>query len=179
MHIRDIFLEYTVPDFDKIKERILKEIKDNRGQTIHTDEDGSKLSDTNYFIAYEKRQFPYSRWMWNIFNDFFHQIGRDHGYAVEWKGQCWHQVYERGDTHGWHTHAYENMSSVFYIQCEENEGTVFKIGNHDYRYPPREGMILSFPSALLHRTLPHDSDRKRIIISINWNRMGLNNETEV
>lgn len=172
MEIKDIFTEYQVPNFNEIKPHLMKDIARNRSMKIAA-ADGSRIADTNYFTP--KFTFPYEETLPTIIEEFLSSMN----ITSTWDGNCWHQVYKRGDYHNWHTHADTNMSAVFYIQCDEGQGTVFKIGDEEYRTPSVEGTIIAFPSGMLHRTLPHDSDKARVIISFNWNYYGPRDEREI
>lgn len=176
INLTDLFIEYDIPNWEFRKPGILRTIENNTGMMVYDKSNGSKISDTNYFYH---SQFPYDESMESVIVDFLNHW-KDKGYIPQWHGQCWHQIYERGDFHGWHTHSGLNMSAVINIQCEEGQGTVFRIGEKEYQYPSREGTVVAFPGAFLHQTLPHESDEPRIIASFNWDFLGVgNHEREV
>jgi len=166
--IEELITEYEIPNWDFRKPQLLKTVSENKGMLVQ-EAGGTRISDTNFYYHH---QFPYDKNMKNVILDFM-QSYFDMGYSCEWQGQCWHQVYTRGDYHDWHAHAHVNMSSVINIQCEEGQGTVFRIAGKEHQYPSREGTIVSFPSTLVHRTLPHESDDPRIIVSFNWDNLGV------
>ena len=167
--LEDILFEYEIPHWKFRKPQVLKTVEDNKSMLIEVP-GRTKISDTNFYTS---KNFPYDNNMESVIAEFLQFFNRTKGYTGQWHGHCWHQVYKRGDWHGWHTHPHTNMSSVINIQCQEGQGTVFKVGEVEYQYPSREGTIISFPSSLLHCTLPHESDEPRIIASFNWDNMGL------
>lgn len=176
LDFKDLFIEYQIPNYAFIKRNIMESIADNRGMKIR-DKDGTRISDTNYF--YFNQGFSYNEITLNAIHGFFDYIDSKHEFTFNWDGACWHQIYEKGDYHDWHTHPTKNMSAVFYVQCGSNQGTVFKIGNQEYRTPSSEGTIITFPSGLVHKTLPHDGEERRVIISFNWDNNGPKYEREI
>lgn len=176
MQVKDLFIEYHIPNYSEVKDQIMSSIESNACMSYKSVE-GSSISDTNYFDL--GNEFPYTQLVADTIDGFFQKVSEEYGFSVHWNGQCWHQVYERGDYHGWHTHPGVNYSAVFSVQCGENQGTVFKIGKEEYQFPSIEGTIVAFPSGLLHRTLPHNSEEKRVVLAFNWEKTGPYYEREV
>ena len=95
---------------------------------------------------------------------------------------CWVNVNQRGDYNVAHKHAGATLSVVFWISTPENCGEI--IFNHPsdfsfipeiyddlrptWKYKPKQGSMLIFPSYLLHFVEPSETDDKRISIAFNY-----------
>lgn len=167
--IEDLFIRYEIPNWVAIKKKVLEEIEEVGGFGVKF-KDGSAVSETNYF---HQEMFAYGNWTAGMIQKFLNHVHEKENILSHFQGHVWHQIYEKGDYHGWHVHGGVNYSSVVYIQLPEGEcGTVFRIGDTEYQAPAKEGEILAFPACIQHRTLPNESDTNRIIMSLNWENNG-------
>jgi uncharacterized protein (TIGR02466 family) len=100
--------------------------------------------------------------------------------------QCWANINPRGGYNVAHCHANSFLSGVYYLSVPENSGNIVfydprvqldamrgpikEVSAHtapEVIYKPKEGLLLLFPSWLLHRVEPNDSDRERVSIAFN------------
>lgn len=99
-------------------------------------------------------------------------------------GSYWANVLDKGGWNSPHHHVPQHWSAVYYVQASEvGEGgrdlrgmiefvnpnvNQSHFGGGQFAYGPRDGMILLFPSSLMHFVNPHDSDVPRISIATNF-----------
>ena len=78
----------------------------------------------------------------------------------------WFQQYPKGSKFGWHTHTQSNFSCVYFVELpDERYSTEFlTLG----RFPMEEGDVLFFPSFLPHRSPYIETDKRKTIISSNY-----------
>lgn len=165
MDITDIVSVYEIPEYQKVKQGIIDSLNGVGATRLRKeDEPFSDVYMTNY---YDYENWPYDDRVHDVIKGFLNDYAKD-GWCSKFEGHMWHQVYEKGDYHDWHVHVGNNMAAVVNVQCEENQGTLFRIGEYVYQYPSVEGTIIYFPAGILHRTPIHESDTPRIIMSINW-----------
>jgi len=97
--------------------------------------------------------------------------------------QSWLNFSQKGQGHHQHIHANSYLSGVFYINTNPDDNITFlrgydtpiEIGSSDYnpwnslswRVPVDTGMLLIFPSSLLHFVPPVTGDKTRISLSFN------------
>jgi hypothetical protein len=120
---------------------------------------------------------------WHLPADFirpYHQIIKpallDHTTAIKEKfkyndvkiGNYWFQQYHQGDYFGWHVHEGCMFSSVYYVNLEDSiPKTSFIIDGEEICVNAEEGVILTFPSFLVHRSTPNQSNKIKTVISFN------------
>ena len=98
----------------------------------------------------------------------------------------WSIVHDRGDTTALHSHensqnyaAGPHVSAVFWIKVPDNSGNfVFQYNPNKYLVSETalksiEGFFLIFDSTLKHRVTENLSDGQRIVISMNFNLVGM------
>ena len=102
----------------------------------------------------------------------------------------WININKKGDSNLPHDHPLSNMAGVFWIKSNPGSGNIIFESPHHFTgaaememytedfqkksnsystfwYTPQEGTMLLFPSALLHRVAPSESDGDRISVSFN------------
>jgi hypothetical protein len=173
-----IVSRYSIPDWDNVKPELLKAIYHPSARGFGTQgrggpESRTTIYETNYFNAQHGYLYGESPIVHQVLTQFFDHICRTRGVATSFNGNIWHQIYARGDSHDWHTHAPCNMASVIYIECpNENCGTEFNFGWQRYKPSVKEGEIITFPPSILHRSGVHDADEHKIVMSFNWDISG-------
>jgi len=114
-------------------------------------------------------------------------------YNLEFKlGNMWININRKGDYNAIHNHPLSLISGVLWIKIPENcgsllfqspqaftqylllesvESKVAKEQNYysNYKFNPREGTMILFPSDLMHGVEPNESDEDRISIAFNLN----------
>jgi len=84
----------------------------------------------------------------------------------------WHQQYEQGDYHGWHTHGDAIYSSVYYAELPEGSATTFRINGEERQFDVQEGDYIVFPSFIEHCSKPNNTGTRKTIVSLNLNPEG-------
>lgn len=81
----------------------------------------------------------------------------------------WFQQYEKHDIHSWHVHGECNLSSIFYVELPGGTpNTQFSIFGKQFEVNVEEGDILTFPSFYTHCSPSSKSEKRKSIISFNW-----------
>ena len=99
---------------------------------------------------------------------------------------CWANIKPHGATHGGHTHPNNYLSGVYYVTAPAKCGAIVfqdprnepyivaplptgpNVFNSRFvNFEPRVGMLLLFPSWLMHSVEPNQADSDRISISFN------------
>ena len=163
MDLFDIVTIYEIPDYEKLKEGVLESIRNIGGDRLDLP-CGASVSNTNF---YDDKLWQYDNRVHDVLENFFINYSQN-GWVAKFGGQVWHQVYEKGDWHDWHTHSGTSMAGVWSVQCEDDQGTLIRIGNEIHQVPAKEGTIAVFPSGLLHRTQTQESENSRIVLAFNW-----------
>ena len=162
----DLIIRHEVPQWPQVKSALLEEIEQHTyGMKVVT-KDGFSISDTNYFDG--PPNYHYGDVGNKVFGDFYQTLFTKYKIASQ-KFKAWHQTYEKGDAHNWHTHPDADMSSILYIQLPDEEcGTIFKFKDKTHQPKVKEGEIISFPGAFTHCSPRHTSDLPKTVISFNW-----------
>ena len=178
MKFEDLIRIYTIPRYKYKKERLVQELM-SRKDWMSVQNDGQRISRTNYYHV--SSAAPYSNptpseTEVSITRDFFEDYNSHLATNDITKGQIlqttpsWYQVYEKGDYHGYHRHPGSNYSCVLFVNLPDPSGaTEFIISGNKYTPIVKEGQIITFPSALTHRSPLWELDEKKIIISWNMN----------
>ena len=85
-------------------------------------------------------------------------------------GKVWYQRYSTGNNHLWHKHGKCHWTCVYYVQLPEDApGTHIKdpYTNQIVTLPVREGDIFIIPSQLWHCSPVNQSNKNKLIISLN------------
>jgi uncharacterized protein (TIGR02466 family) len=112
-------------------------------------------------------------------------------YNLDFKlGNMWININRKGDYNVIHHHANSIISGVLWVKTPENCGSLIFQSPHsftqylllqnvdseiakkqnyycNYRYNPKEGTMILFPSDLMHGVEPNESDENRISIAFN------------
>ena len=166
----------SIPDHDLHKNDILLKIKESGGQLISNEGNSgitSVITSGDYFRESERLYEPL----------FFEIIGSTPRKLLEQficiesdSAECqlqkpWYQQYYNGDTHSWHDHTGgSSFSFIYYLELPEGTpGTEFLDPWSGCIHTPevKEGDLLVFPSFVLHRSPPNQSDKRKTIISVN------------
>jgi hypothetical protein len=80
---------------------------------------------------------------------------------------CWGVIYKEGDSTKDHWHYPCTMSQVYYVSVESNSSPLI-FTDLDVEITPESGMLITFPSYLMHSVSPLEKDDQRVVISVNW-----------
>jgi uncharacterized protein (TIGR02466 family) len=94
--------------------------------------------------------------------------------------ECWMTEYSKGDFAHIHTHVPADVSGVYYVKSNSNDGRVFfmdpnqQVNTFVYRhlgdrkfYTPKVGTLILFPSYLNHGVEPNRTDDERVSVAFN------------
>lgn len=175
-----------LPEFERINERLLKEIADHKAEVPATD----KFSNPGCWRGYREYQD------WQYIRDFvIHKLKLVHKHYIGIGAPCapledmphdqfdfelWTNVNDPGSSNIIHTHSKWHWSGVYYVQGLDTG----KIGFYSTPYlnqqivkglpfgqsftvEPVDGLLLLFPSYLLHEVLINSSLKQRINLVFN------------
>ena len=96
-------------------------------------------------------------------------VYKDIGYGGLRLNEIWFQQYLQQSEHGWHVHS-ANFTNVYYVELPEGTSKTQLIEPYSGKLielDVEEGDIVSFPSMVLHRGPPNNSNSRKTIISFN------------
>lgn len=98
---------------------------------------------------------------WKIIDDYAKSLGC----VTDQHDALWFQQYVQGTTFGWHNHN-KSVALIYYVELpDEEDKTDFY--NFD-SIPVKEGDVIIFPSYLVHRSKPLQTNKRKTIISCNY-----------
>jgi len=156
---------FSIPD---IKDDVVKAI-DSMGTFSYVVND-QKISNTDWHLS-EQYDRPYGQ---VLVPRILEEINKGNGIAYKslYIQNFWHQQYEQGDYHGWHTHGDAIYSSVYYAELPEGSATTFRINGEERQFDVQEGDYIVFPSFIEHCSKPNNTGTRKTIVSLNLNPEG-------
>lgn len=166
-------------DLEPLKQRALFLLNHSNNLNSHVERDGgfSSSSDRDAPHYWEETR-DFINWL-EQYND---EIWKSWGYPLfpRRMGASWVNLHPTGGWTDEHVHKRVPQVVVLYIDQPENGGNLeifdpmFHTWVHGYRdagpwieIPVKTGDVLSFPGWVYHRTQKNQSDRDRIVMSIN------------
>jgi len=175
-----------VPSFEALNEQLKKEIMQHKSQQPERD---SMSNPGCWRGSRDYRQWPTLRQhiIENVkaIHKFYSQSGApcallDDFPDFRFDMNYWANVNEKGSTNAMHTHSKWHWSGVYYIQGKGtgeialystpylNQQVVYGLPyGQSFTMEPIDGLLLMFPSYLLHEVLQNPSQRQRINIAFN------------
>ena len=184
-----LFLERTLPGYEQANlelERLMRE-QETRNASLTTDYLSSNI------LAVEN---PAIDWLKQCIHksavDYCQRAGMD--YSIKWSLQGWGNINRLGDYHDPHNHPYAYLSGTYYVRVPGKDRSLKNradvrpgcitfydprgsvnmtaIKNDpqvepEFTIAPKPGMILLWPSFVMHFVHPNLSDESRISISFN------------
>jgi len=171
MEINDFIIKTKIPNFDKIKNKVLDGIDIlPKMSFIH---EGIDVSNTDFYyqksISGEEQQnnHIYARPLEKYIRTHCDKLINLNRYQDVDITSIWFQQYEDNGKHGLHTHADGNIANVIYIELpNKDSATKFIWKGEEYSIDVEEGDIISFPSMLSHYS-PTNYGKRKTIISFN------------
>lgn len=163
----DFFFKSKINNFPDVQDRILRSIN-AFGQYCMRSYNQS-ISNTDWHLD-SKIKRPYF--------EFIKKPIEEHCILVsEWVGNnskvtpenIWFQQYLINDYHGTHTHMYNNLNNVMFIELPEKTATQFSMGTKTFQIDVEEGDIITFPGFLPHHSPKNNTNFRKTIISFNSN----------
>ena len=165
---------YTIKKFKnhhKVKNELLRYLNTAECKLVQDPICETKISKTDWYDASNFQRDWVKYFIPHLIDDvldMYKNLGYD-GYSIN---EIWFQQYNKGDSHGWHTHS-ANFTNVYYLQLPKSapqtkiihpygQNKIEKINVH-------EGDILIFPSFVVHKAPLIYQDDQKTIISFNVN----------
>lgn len=159
---------YKVPDFKEHKKNLIRLINQIPKNPFIMDNDGGRLSHTDWNLPKELKRDYLDYFLNNIFKEYaenFCSKIKCNEFKIK---TAWFQVYEKGDNHVEHTHGSCHFTNVFYLQLPKNLKTnIIDLFNKKINIDIQEGDIVTFPSFYFHSSPKNDTNDKKVIISFN------------
>ena len=168
--LKSFYIITDIKEHRKNKSQLLRwidEMPENRRDPPGFDERISK-TDWNLPSSYKRN-----------YSDVFHGMMRPYLNDMAFRLRCkcwkihntWYQVYEKGDTHGWHTHGDANYTNVYYLSLPNKsiKTQLYDVVNHKIveNIEVKEGQLLTFPASVIHRSPINKVHQEKVIISFN------------
>ena len=178
--LNTFYITHDIVEHSKIKSQLLEYINEMPDASIN--EEYQRLSKTDWFISKDHERLNSQR---RKYLDFFKSIVTPYINNMcnelkfqEWNvDNVWYQVYNKGDTHAWHTHANTNYTNVYYLDLpdESIKTQIYDdITKSIVELEVHEGQLITFPASIKHRSPVNDTDQQKVIISFNSNFNNVN-----
>ena len=127
--------------------------------------------------SYEDSYCPPSSLIDQVSKEMVYFFRKYTGLDIHANGEYWGHIHEKNMSTNIHNHIGSDVSSVLYVSVPEGSGEIVFIPgmNHLKSFPPKEGTFYMFPSFVEHYVTRNKSDKKRISLSVNFNK-GISNE---
>ena len=131
---------------------------------------------SNVFTTYGKSNSLYVTNIFNLIKNEFSLFNQQANLNSSFISDLWFQKYYENQYHAVHNHGAIGYSSVLYIEFDKNEhkGTQFispftnaKGFTEIYNAEVEEGDLIIFPSVINHCSIPTQSKKLRMILSMN------------
>ncbi len=177
---------------DEIKQLLINMRANN--ETLHRGDHKNWHSDW----LHDKKD-PCLQKLTSITNKFFNDVimSYDKERSCSWNRNCWGIIDEKNDSHLVHSHPHSDWSSVYYVDRGDKSGDVGgelifidprgslvesartkpgcgqfytkMFGSSSVILKPQTGLLIFFPSWLIHSVLLYKGNTSRISISTNYN----------
>jgi hypothetical protein len=173
LNINKLNCFYSISFFEKhffYKEELLKKIKYSEYKSPKHKISEVNISKTDWF----KSDVLEREWVKLIIKDLSLHISKSYlelGYGGFTLNEIWFQQYLENSEHGWHTHS-GNFTNIYYVELPPDAPKTIIIDPYTKQkilLDIKEGDIVTFPSFVLHKTLPNKSKKIKTIISYNTN----------
>lgn len=166
-------------------EKILNNVDYNPSTSSWIGNVPNSLNLWNPLNSNEEIILDFSKWIEEQADEFAFHYRTMNQYQI---GDCWANVYNKGDFQESHYHQGWDFSAVYYIQCPENSGSIVfespllpdmrpiesfeknELSCTTAIYPAEEGKLLIFRSNLRHGVYPHGNDIPRISLAMNLSK---------
>lgn len=166
------FVVYKFPFHKEMKESILELINEQPNETLQVTDDyyGDNITKLDWSRATDITR-PWTQYFYPRFKETLDKITHHCGYQTAKVNDLWFQQYYNQDRHGWHIHG-SNLTGVYYLELPADvpkTQLVDPFTQSEIIIPEiEEGDFLVFPSIVVHRAPPNNSNLRKTIISWNW-----------
>lgn len=156
---------------DDVKEEALRYINEQENCEELIGE-GNNITRVDWNTARFDNNRPWVRLLGSCFGAFIVEWAGDYGYSGYEVAEMWFQQYNKDAVHNWHVHGC-NFTAVYYLELPEGVAKTEYLDPCNFKdvktFDVKEGDIVIFPSFLFHRSPPNESDKRKTIISWNFN----------
>ena len=160
--INSFILIQKIKEYEKIKDRLLSLIEKMPNTLV--DSNMENINKSDYYLPKEHTR-EYGDLFLDIIKPYNYNIKNFYRAKEIWIKNYWYQQYNNNDYHNWHVHSGSLLSSVFYIELQNKNSTIFydHLTQQEYSYNVEEGDLITFPSMIPHKSEKNSKDRKTII----------------
>ena len=157
-----VFKTILQPPNDGVLLRLIEEYREHHPEGY---ESNVKAWRSNWFVHKSNRQFEYFvKLVTKACNFLSHNFFHIKEEALLECSNMWFIQYENGDYTEPHDHYPSVLSSVYFVEVEDNCAPL--IFEDSLEIQPEDGMLVIFPSILKHKVEP--TDGKRTVVSMNF-----------
>jgi len=159
-------------EHDILKNELLKLIKEQNDKPLIRKNDYYGDNVTHYdWPKNEDFNRPWVKLFYPFFLNHVNNVAISLGFINIIPRAFWYQQYMKNDTHKWHVHG-NNYTGVYYLELDKQSPTTELINptNHTeiIKIDAEEGDIVIFPSFVKHRGPLITNDKRKTIISFNY-----------
>lgn len=165
------FFKFKVNNFELHKKNLIDLILKLPKNSITMEPDKSTISNTDFNLIKEIKNGYILYFINNIFRDYVKFLCNKLNCKKIELDNIWFQIYEQGDSHGYHIHPGCNFTNIFFLSLpNKNIKTQIKLPNGDeLKNEASEGEIISFPAYYHHKSPKNEYEEPKIIIAFNTN----------
>ena len=171
--INSYILVQKIEEHKDIKDKMISLINKMPDDKINTEFESIKKSD--YHIPREHKR-EYGDLFLKVIKKYNENIKKFYNAEEFWIINYWYQQYNESDYHKWHVHSNSLLSSVYYVELENKNSTVFydNMTKQEYKFDLNEGDLITFPSMIAHKSQSNFKSRKTIIsYNTNFNHINI------
>ena len=138
----------------------------------------SPITRLDWHAAQDFKTRPWVKFVYKAIAWKLHEMCYKIGYQGILFHDLWFQQYKQGSSHDWHIHSY-NFTGAYYLELPEekefNNKTEIYDGHKILIPNVKQGDICIFPATSFHRGPTIQSDKRKTIISYNFDVKGIRN----
>ena len=142
----------------------------NKQPTTRLIEKNDDISNTDWKDSLDNDR-EYVKKFCKILEPYLLDLGRELKASTYKVGNMWYQQYSNKSRHQWHYHNNCNWSAVYFLELPNNDCVtqMYDIPENKIVFDTElvEGDLYLFPSNILHRSPPNNTNKQKSIISFN------------
>lgn len=164
---------------NSLKENLLSLIENSKSEKLYIDDgienDNIQNLDWSYHNDFNR---PWIKLLLPSLKDHFQKCVNILHYESFQLNAVWFQQYYKNGIHNWHSHG-DNYTGVYYLEMnKENPRTelIEPATDKKITLDCKEGDIIIFPAFMIHRAPINTSDKRKTIVSFNFNFLNVDND---
>jgi len=156
---------------EDVKEKILDYInqQENCEELIG---DGNNITRVDWNTSRFDNTRPWVQLIGSLLGAHILEWSSDYGYSGFEVAEMWFQQYDKGAIHNWHVHGC-NFTGIYYVDLPDDVSKTEYLDPCDFKniktLDVNDGDVVIFPSYMFHRSPTNESDKRKTIISWNFN----------